>query len=818
MSAGGSASDQVGKPKLLSLEVGDIPQGLRAIPRWLLWRYIKKKKPDGTIFWAKVPFQANGIPASTTNPKTWCSYEDAFNAWAIGDFDGVGIVLGADVQGIDLDDCRDPNTGELNEFAIEVLERVSGYAEVSPSGTGIKIFAKTNLDRSRTNKEVGVELYRDGRYFTVTGHCLGEKHSRLADEVQALDWLIERVWGEATSGLVMTGDAADLQFALYRAPLNGWDADKVRDEITPYIDLEMHYEDWIMVGQALYHQFDGDEEGFELWEEMFQDSSKYGGESYDRDRWKSFKSQRSSGRGPVTLASVIKMVKGRHDAAKRLERDQVLSETLLTIEGTLDARELQDQVAARVANTSVFSDVEREQIAAAIQSRGKMLGVNLPIATVRSWVRNQTNRGISSTPDWARGWVYVTEGDKFLSLGTKQEVTPMGFRALYNREMPVNQYGSRERADICALEQWDMEVVTHKAYMPGSGETFEMFGLKWVNLYRPDSVPEMPEILSHAEIKAIDIVKKHFEIYLADPRERALLLSVCAHNVQHPGQKIRWAPYVHGVPGDGKSFFSELMAVAMGGQNVRILNGSTLESNFTDWAIGSALVVIEEMKQHGRNRHDIMNRVKPMITNSSIDVHPKGKASYTAPNVSNYIIFSNYLDGAPVDAGDRRYMFLSSELTTEAAEQMTKEGYFKRLFDAIHKHPGAIRKWLLSVEIHSEFDPNGRAPDTIVKKTVIEMSKSDFEAAAEDLIEKGAEGVCSDVISSAHFTRAFSHLEEVPSTTRVNTMLTQLGFRFAIRKKWRGEACRLWVKQGVVLNNQQMMEKLYRTLDFDFMK
>ena len=98
------------------------------------------------------------------------------------------------------------------------------------------------------------------------------------------------------------------------------------------------------------------------------------------------------------------------------------------------------------------------------------------------------------------------------------------------------------------------------------------------------------------------------------------------------------------------------------------------------------------------------------------------------------------------------------------------------------------------------------------------MSKSDFEAAAEDLIEKGAEGVCSDVISSAHFTRAFSHLEEVPSTTRVNTMLTQLGFRFAVRKKWRGEACRLWVKQGVVLNNQQMMEKLYRTLDFDFMK
>jgi hypothetical protein len=122
---------------------------------------------------------------------------------------------------------------------------------------------------------------------------MGDGHDDLSDEVQTLDWLIERVWGESMSGLVMTGDAADLELALYRAPLEGWDADKVRDEIAPYLDLDMHYEDWIRVGQALYHQFDGDDEGFELWDEMFQDSGKYGGESYGRDRWRSFKTHRA---------------------------------------------------------------------------------------------------------------------------------------------------------------------------------------------------------------------------------------------------------------------------------------------------------------------------------------------------------------------------------------------------------------------------------------------------------------------------------------------------------------------------------------------
>ena len=375
------------KPIALALRPEAIPESLTSIPRWLLWRYIKKTKPNGETVWAKVPFQGNGVPASTTNPATWCSFEDAIDAWMIGDFDGIGMVLGADVQGIDLDDCRDPDTGELNELATEVLEKVEGYAEVSPSGTGIKLFAKTNLDGSRTKKEMGVELYREGRYFTVTGQVMGGAHADLSDEVQALDWLIERVWGESMAGAVMTGDAADLELALYRAPLEDWDEERVRDEIAPYLDLDMHYEDWIKVGQALYHQFDGSEEGFALWDEMFQDSSKYGGESYGRDRWRSFKTHRAFGRGPVTLASVIKMVKGKRDEVKRSERDKTMAALMDAVEDTTDPRDLQEKVAAKVANDGELSDVEREQVAAAIQAKAKTLGVKLEIATVRGWVK-----------------------------------------------------------------------------------------------------------------------------------------------------------------------------------------------------------------------------------------------------------------------------------------------------------------------------------------------------------------------------------------------------------------------------------------------
>jgi hypothetical protein len=204
-----------------------------------------------------------------------------------------------------------------------------------------------------------------------------------------------------------------------------------------------------------------------------------------------------------------------------------------------------------------------------------------------------------------------------------------------------------------------------------------------------------------------------------------------------------------------------------------------------------------------------MNRVKPVITNTTIEVHPKGKASYTAPNVSNYMIFSNYLDGAPVDEGDRRYMFLSSQLTSERAKELTEAGYFKTLFDAVQGHAGAIRAWLLQYPLHPEFDANGRAPDTAIKNTVIEMSKSDLECAAEELIENGIDGVCRNVISSAHFTRALTVAgADAPSTTRVNSLLTKLGFRFAFRKKWKAEACRIWVRQGSGLSEADAMARL----------
>ena len=106
-----------------------IPEELRNRRQWVAWKNMPER--------GKVPMVA-GLQkarwASTTDPDTWRSFEDAVQSlsWA----DGIGCVFSPDhpYTGIDLDEHRDPETGELDDIARSFLDQLESYAEVSPSG------------------------------------------------------------------------------------------------------------------------------------------------------------------------------------------------------------------------------------------------------------------------------------------------------------------------------------------------------------------------------------------------------------------------------------------------------------------------------------------------------------------------------------------------------------------------------------------------------------------------------------------------------------------------------------------------------------
>jgi hypothetical protein len=133
---------------------------------------------------AKVPLiaAASGAvyAASSTDPDTWRSYKDAYTAWRENEwsFVGIGRVIGADEEyvGVDLDKCLDPESGRFSPWAADLLNRLDSYSEVSPSGTGVKIWV-TASDASVTRAHVkpGLEIYPRARYFTVTGRAVRSK-------------------------------------------------------------------------------------------------------------------------------------------------------------------------------------------------------------------------------------------------------------------------------------------------------------------------------------------------------------------------------------------------------------------------------------------------------------------------------------------------------------------------------------------------------------------------------------------------------------------------------------------------------------------
>lgn len=156
--------------------------------RFVGWRWVQrpgKAKPD------KVPFQPNGTSAKSNDPATWATLAEVEAARHSQRFDGVGIQL-LNLPGcaaLDLDNVRDPETGDVLPWARQLVEACGSYAEITPSGTGLRIIGAvthnhTPMHTKRPHLEGGeVEFFVQpdtGRFITLTGNKLDAAPDRLA--------------------------------------------------------------------------------------------------------------------------------------------------------------------------------------------------------------------------------------------------------------------------------------------------------------------------------------------------------------------------------------------------------------------------------------------------------------------------------------------------------------------------------------------------------------------------------------------------------------------------------------------------------------
>src|SRR4051794_22911869 len=164
-------------------------------PCWVGWQTELRAGEDEPT---KVPYVGVGRKARA-NATKWI---DRAAAQAVADLlpkpfgiGGVGVEFalmtdGRRMGGIDLDKCRDPETGAIEPWALRIIELFDSYTEVSPSGTGVKIFFTYWGDDLERLRDVGgtqwgrqfkreggkhppaIELHLGNRYFAVTDQKL----------------------------------------------------------------------------------------------------------------------------------------------------------------------------------------------------------------------------------------------------------------------------------------------------------------------------------------------------------------------------------------------------------------------------------------------------------------------------------------------------------------------------------------------------------------------------------------------------------------------------------------------------------------------
>lgn len=160
---GGSMNESIaGEGRDLTTEIAheNIPEELRRRQQWVNQGEGKIPHTPGTR-----------RRADSTDSETWRSFEEA-----VEDGRGLGFVFtsGDPYTGIDLDKCRDPKTGAVEEWAQEIIEALDGYTEISPSGTGIHVIVRGKLPAGN-NRRGHIEAYSLERYFTMTGAGEGGK-------------------------------------------------------------------------------------------------------------------------------------------------------------------------------------------------------------------------------------------------------------------------------------------------------------------------------------------------------------------------------------------------------------------------------------------------------------------------------------------------------------------------------------------------------------------------------------------------------------------------------------------------------------------
>ena len=609
-------------------------------------------------------------------------------------------------------------------------------------------------------------------------------------------------------------DIFDLDMALASQPLDLSD-DDVAQLLENYPADDLDYDAWLKVGMAIAHQFEGSDDGFAIWVAWSELSPKHDKKQM-RTKWRSFNGRAN----PVTMASIIKTAGGLSGGALSISPT---SGTALTLRD--EAQSVSDMASystfkKRVVSLSTVQlpqDIRSVLAAEVHKAFGKGEGMGLrDIKTAFSPPKNARPVGgeLENTPDWLAPWIYYELDNEFVN--TKHPEYRINSRAFDAKFSRMTEAASAEMpASIFAISRCEVPTVSRLYFMPDTEEMItERDGLTVLNTYRRGGVTPC-EFLDEEGQEAVDLFLAHIKNTFSDEREQTILLDWMAHVYVNAGQRVNWAMLIWGVEGNGKTIFFNILQCLIGSVNTKDISPSAINSQYNDWAAGGIVGCVEEIRIAGSNKWQILDSMKPAISNDTLAIHPKGKAMFgNAPNHCSYMMTTNHSDAVPMSQNDRRFCVLFSRqedkeaLFNQHGGEAGTSAYFKKLFNlVVGKRSDAIARFLLDYKISDDFDYKGRAPKTYGLEQMREANVSEDVSAIRALLEDHGSAVMNDKIICITELKTVATLRaewEVPTTKALGRLLRDEGF-FPVSPKWwrvKGVKHYVWTRKSRITEDE----------------
>lgn len=701
----------------------------------------------------------------------WMDAQSACAACAaLGGNYGVGFVFTVNDPFffIDIDNCMDPQTGELSDIANEFLAAAGGAAiERSQSGTGLHIFGRGSFGgHKKKNVPLGIEFYTELRFAALTG--IDAQGSCDADCTTLLASTLEKYFPPQTA---VSGDHGE---PYTTEPREGWDGPTDDDVLIAKMLGSGSAEAKFSNTKASFADlFNANETVLSAcYPEVGDQGRMYGASEAD-----------------AALAQHLAFWTGcQEDRIDRIMRRSAL------------ARDKWDERAgyylpltiknATARQTEVYN---KQPTTAAPAPQPEMPSVAAPENAAVTVVEDTPGirfMSIEQQKIFFNDYVYVADLDQVFTPENGRMWKQANFKNMFSNYT----FALDANNDKTTTNAW-------QAFCSSQGAKFK----KVHDIEFRADYPEGNIRTDHGDLilntyldrrgkrtvgdatPFLDLMQR----MLPDENDRVILLSYMAAVVQHIGVKFRYCPVVQGTEGNGKSTLANILEYAVGERYTHKPSAMALVADggkFNGWMAHTILVCVEDIHIDA-TPGGTFDAMKPLITNERVEIQAKGRDQKTGPNRGNWYISVNRKEDVPITDDSRRYcIFFTAQqnVADKIKSGMTDEYWSEFWAWMTGRAPGleenhgyaVCHNLLAEYQIPDMYNPVllSSAPRTSSTAEAVVASRSEAQEIVAEAIAKDQVGFRGGWVSSHHIDALLDSKRRSVRANQRRTLMEGLGY------------------------------------------